>query len=937
MALSAFLRSAMAEEPASGNLFGRVRSAPSGVPLPNANVMLFHLAAPNDSVGTQITGTFALAPEGKYRLTAAAGRYRLLVTHVSHHPANVLGVEILPGTSAEVDIALFPSVTTTIRTISVRAKAIRNTEAALLTQHRKSVSVGDALSAEQITKSGDSDAAEALQRVSGLSLVDNRYVFVRGLGERYSSTQINGSTIGSPEPNKRVVPLDLIPAALVDNITIQKTYTPDQPAEFGGGSVNINTRDFPGHRTWSISLGAGNRPGTTGGTFYTYRGGRLDFLGFDDGSRALPSLVAAMTRDQKVAPRGIGGDRGFTPEEIAAMGRAFAPIWGLEKTTALPAYDVSATYGNEYQVMRQPLGILLGGVFRSGYDTYDHEENTYEPGADGKLSKRTSYHATTSKFTAHSGLVGNISYRTDSHTTLSLRSIYNRMSDDEVRRYEGLNVDHGVLLRDTRLRYVARSLWSSNFGAVHRFAARDGVELSWHVNYSRAALDEPDRREYIYEYREREEGEGQWEISRRSNSQGFTRMYGAVRETERVFDCHLALPFSLPVGRKARAKIGCLYKEKNREAGYRRFAFKTPARGVDLTQPPESLMTPENIGGTLQTFRLHELTRATDSYDASHNMAAFYCDLNLQLTTGLRAAGGIRIEEWEQKVKTFDAFVPDGDVISVVIKKTEYLPAINLIHAVSRRTNLRAAYSATISRPDLRELSPFELTDYSSGYAETGNPELKRAWIRNYDLRAEHFPSNNELLAASLFYKQIIDPIEKTLQIAGAQLRKFPDNGEGSYLYGAELEGRINLARLGRRWSSFRLAANYCWVKSQTELGKYGVQASSKRPLEGQSPYVMNLLLYYAPQSGIYSASLLYNAHGRRLSGVGAMALPDIYEEPLHRLDLTGTLKLGRASIKLTVKNLLDDEKCFKQSGYTVHRGQPGRSVSLKLSTGCQR
>jgi TonB-dependent receptor len=273
------------------------------------------------------------------------------------------------------------------------------------------------------------------------------------------------------------------------------------------------------------------------------------------------------------------------------------------------------------------------------------------------------------------------------------------------------------------------------------------------------------------------------------------------------------------------------------------------------------------------------------------------------------------------------------------LRETDVLPSLNLTFAPGENTNLRFAYSTTINRPDLRELSPFWIIPIEGGYAETGNPELKRAKIRSYDLRLEAYPGINELAAVSVFYKDLKDPIEKSIQ-GGARPLVQPINAKNGFLYGAEFESRFGLGHLSERLSTLAISGNLTLVESETDIGDVGVQHTSKPPLQGQSPYVVNLGLYYASPFGDTNAALLYNVFGERLSALGVLAIPDIYEKPSHMLDMTVSHKLGGYKFKLSLENLLDDAVQFEQEqpsdgvGFITHRSKKGRSISLSVSVG---
>lgn len=915
-----------------GSIHGFVTTE-DGEPLPFANVEVLRLGAPSDTLGYRIGRTQSRVPSGEFRIEVDPGSYRVVASYVSCLPRSITPVHVTPGAASALQIRLRRRMLT-LAPIQVRASRLRSSAEAVLTRQQQAPVVSDAISSEQMRRAPDGNAAEAVHRVTGLSTVDSRYVFVRGLGERYSSTLINGAPVSSPEPNRRVVPLDLIPSQLLDNIFIQKTYTPDQPAEFGGGTVNINTRDFPGSRLLTVAVSGGGVRNPGSGAYRTYHGGKLDFLGLDDGTRDMPELVRTLAGEERVVPRGVGSEAGFTRDEIAAMGEAFNKVWTAQQESPPPGYGLNAAYGDEWKLLGNSLGFLLGGVFRNSFRQNRHQESTYDLGANGLLEPRTQYDVQTSEMRVQLSGLANLAYRIGENTRLRLSTLYNHAAEDEYRFYEGLNEDHGARLRDTRLRFLARSMWASNLSGQHGMPRLGGSTLDWRISYSTAAMDEPDRREYEYEWRPDEEGEGgSWELSVRSASMGFTRMYGALDERERGFSAEWGLPLRLWAG-DARLRAGFQESHRDREVGYRRFGFSPPVGGWDHSLPPESLMVDARIGGTTREFRLIELTRATDAYTAHFDARAPYFIFDGALLPRLRLLTGFRVESWSQVVETFDPFVPGESAIPARLEERDVLPCANLTYALTPETNLRAAFSRTISRPDLRELTPFELSQYESGWVMQGNPELKRARLNNYDVRVESFFGDAELFALSLFYKKFYDPIELTLRLAGAALRQVPENGEGGHLYGAEVESRLRLGRLWPRLSSYTLVGNLTEVRSETRLDKEGWHTTKERPLAGQSPYLLNLMLFHGPSHERYGSSLLYSLYGRRLDGVGVGGMADIYEQAHGTLDSSLWVAWKGLRWSLNASNLLDQELRWTQGDYVVRSTRRGRAVGFSISHG---
>ena len=919
---------------------GRVVSAQTGEALPYATVALSKLGSPADTAGTSAGGAFSMA-DGTYRLPAAPGTYRLIVSFVTYRTKKSAVFEVKAGAPpVSMDFALIPEAAQ-IQTIQVTAKVIRDSDAAVLAKQRRAPAVSDGVGANQIAKTSDSNAAEVMQRVTGVSTIAGRYVYVRGLGERYSSTEINGATIGTPEPNRRVVPLDLFASGLLDNVVVQKTYTPDQPGEFGGGVVNISTRDFPGKRIADFSISSGINGSTTGKGFQQPAGGRWDFLGFGDGMRDLPEPIKQLPANQRVQVTYCDTCPGLHPDQIAQLGRSFNKNWTATAKRALPSLGLSGTYGNEVHLFDRPLGVLASFSY-SGGRQYSQGRDLFLSPDVAHIKVNTDYQTQTWTSSVLWGALLNSSYRVNDFNTVTLRAMYNRSAEDETRTYQGYNDDWTAYASNMRFDYVDRGLFAGSVSASSFLGWPHGSTLDLRFNYSRANRDEPDRRSYTYT---RDDPSVPWTLSAKGGESYITRKFGAMLEEERGPEAVVSLPFKQWSHLDSKLKAGFSYRNKDRDSRWRSFYFKQPHIDSLSELPINRLMADSLISGDNQRpgFILDEATQPTDNYRAHQDVTSEYLMSDLALNSRLRAVGGARVEHARVSFDAWDIFgkAPDEPSYHVRRNNTDVLPSVNLTYTASSATNVRAAFSSTISRPDFRELSQQYMYDFVSGYPEIGNPQLKRARIHNWDLRVENYPGANELLAISVFYKKLIDPIERSLQGANGQLVYKPVNAHSGYLQGAEAEARLGLDRVANPLAPFGLSANYTRVKSDTDIKGLGVETESHRPLQGQSSYVLNLGLFYSRSAKGLSGAVMYNVFGRRLASAGAEGLPDIYEQPRQSLDLTATRPVGPSKLKLSLENLLNQDVRFEQSALRgkiqagqrlVHSTHAGRGVSLSLS-----
>ena len=441
---------------AKGAMTGKVLDAEYRQPLPNARVGAYTIA-PGDSAWTMVAGA-ATELDGKFRLPVPVGTYRLIVSLQSYTPTVREDLKVLPESIVDVTLILTPK-PIQIQGVQVKGEVKAGTEAGALLNQKKAAVVSDAVTSEQIGKTTDSNAAEALQRVTGLSVVEGKYVFVRGLGERYSSTQVNGSTVSSPEPNKRVVPLDVFPAGVLDQVVVQKTYTPDQDAEFAGGVVSLSTKDFVQGHTFTPTASIGYSANAVQRSYLSYPGGKLDFLGFDDGTRALPDLIP---KDQRATQSTLGGP-GFPAEQLQEMGRSFQDVWEGREQHASPNYAVGGAYSGGFKVLGKDAGFLGSVSLTNDFVSLDRQNNAYA-GLYDQLAPIYTYQVTESVGKTLGGALANFSLRPSASSTIRLRGLYTRSSEDATRISNGPNFDYGTPgVRIEHLGYVERGLSS---GAV---------------------------------------------------------------------------------------------------------------------------------------------------------------------------------------------------------------------------------------------------------------------------------------------------------------------------------------------------------------------------------------------------------------------------------------------------------------------------------------
>lgn len=901
----------------SGRIVGKVVDERTGEALSGAQVSV---ARRGVGALTDLSGRYSLN-------RVPSGVHSLAVQLIGYGQKTVTGVEVVADRPTIMNLSLSPRAIA-LQEITVSAAAERGSTTALLSERRKAGVVMDAIGEEQIARSPDGDAAAVLARSPGVSVVDDRYVYVRGLGERYGNATLNGAPMASSEPDRKVVPLDIIPSDFIESIVTTKTFSPDQPGDYAGGLVQIRTRDFPATRILRFSGSGTFDTETTFKDGLHSAGGGLDFLGFDDGFRDLPGLVPA---DRRLS-RG-----NFTPEQLARIGKAFGPVWGPQRRALPLEGGFKAVLGDEHAIGDNALGYLATVNYANAWgNKTDLVERVFS--LAGLEEPEVDYTGTATAHSVALGGMAQLSYNLSPTHRLTTSAVYNHVTLDEARILEGFNLDTSADRRNTRLQYVEQSLMNGQLKGQHELL---GARVEWRGDYKRSERYEPNTREVLY----RDIGDGRfaWDQFIQSGSifhQDMTEDgYGGALD--------IRIPFGFR-GLPATFVAGGLADTRVRDTFTRRFRF-LPAGNIPTEVrllDPDRLFSPENIGPHM--FEIQEATFRADNYDASQDIYAAYGMFDLELLPGLRAVTGVRVEWTDQWVQASDLF--DGAILEplpgALLDDVDVLPSLNLTYGVSDRMNVRLGASRTVARPYFRELAPLTFADYAGGYLTVGNPTLARTLIRNLDVRWEWFPELGSLVAVSGFYKEFDDPIEVLVFPSSEFIRSWINADEATN-FGAELELRAPLAWISPALDDLALNWNLTLVDSEVATGgtariyvagsgPLDIDVLSKeRPLQGQSMLMTNLGLTYSNEGSGTAFTALYNRFSDRIASVGTEFLDDIVERGRHRLDLVLEQAIGSdIGLKLSAKRLLGNEVEFTQGGDVLRAWTTGRELSLSFSWG---
>lgn len=852
------------------------------------------------------------------------------VTHQQFESQSFIPAGVAGSQMPEILLTL-KEATSELEEVRVLAPVIRGGISALVELRRKNRGVAEVLGSEQMARTGDSDAAASLRRVTGLTLVAGKYVYIRGLGERYSSILLNDSTLSSPEPARRVVPLDLFPTNVLESVVIEKSYSSELPGEFGGGTIRIGTKPIPDRFSAKVSLGLGFGADSQS---LSYDGGQLDFFGIDDGTRQLPSLISDQTSDgRRLKEQNPLFLNGFTATELQAMGRSFKNTWSATEDTVTAVPSLSLSIGNRFQpAPRFTVGGQLGALFGSDADFLEKKSTRYSIGSGGGLvsdSDSVSLEATREVRLAGTTDFGASMKTTAGEQKVSSSLLILRNSEDSVASSKESNSNGRY--QTTDLNWVERQLFIRQLRGEHELKP---FTVKWRHSLSDASRIAPDSRSHRYIFEN-----GRYVFSTRAdgNQRSFSQL------NDRTVEWGADIKSSLETTDLGRwdLSLGLVKTERTRASGLRRFHFRdvrAPGSNLDLTKPVEEILNEENISPN--SFQVLETTRETDNYRAGQTVHGRSATLDWIPRSGIRISYGVRHETSEQDVLTYNLFDPENKPVRAGLFSEDILPALGasweFAVSGSSRQQLRTTYSETVSRPDFKELSTAPYTDEETGQEIIGNNRLRGAILKNTDVRYEWYMNTEESLSLAVFRKEFQHPIEQIIRPGSdGTIRSF-DNAESALNTGVEFETRIKLRRISDLLRRLTFATNIALIESTVELsaGNQGVQTSNSRPLQGQSPWVVNLQLFYDRPTSKINAGLLFNMIGPRIREAASGGLPDLYEQPIQQLDAVASWSMADQPFtwQLRLKNLLDPETKLTQGDQTALSYRRGRALSVSIS-----
>lgn len=896
-----------------GVVWGRLVDKDSGEPALEAQIKV-------KSTGQTVLTDY----EGYYRLELPPGKYQLEVFYEMYEPETLSGVPVQAGRVDRHDVRL-TSQEGAVEEIVIEDHAETETIAGLALKRQRAVASGDAVGREEIAKTADTNAAQAAQRVVGANIVGGRFVYVRGLGERYTNALLSGFPLPSPEPDRVAVPLDVFPSQVLDSLTIVKVFTPDIPADFAGGSVQIETRSVPTKPLFQVTLKGGINTQSTFQDRLTSSSSSTDWLGFDDGLRGLP---ASVPRDYAAAQGSPKPDGTFvTQEELVQPGRDINWKRSPVMSGTPPNHSLTAVGGNTWTFKNgQKVGLLGSLTYSRNFEKYtDMVLKQYLPDAIDERGFReaTDYLVDRGVDSVRWGAFGKFSYLPSQDHKITVSGLHSQLADNQVSLFKGVVTDTGLDYRASQLSWVQRGVSYGILTGEHKLDPLNGAQIEWNLSISRASRDQPDQRDVAYSY-VAGSPEGVWNYVDTANS---ARSFWST-QTEDAYGGRL--DWTQPIVKGATdlaAKFGAFVNAKQRSFLARRFnyqrnfaGFSDPAiqdlyvcRGNDYQlNCPDKLFQDDNIDSAIM---LNEGTQLGDRYDAKLNVYAGYAMLDADIAKKFHVVAGPRVEWTEQ---TLDPYTTAGAIDpenSAALYSTDFLPAIATVYNATEQAKARMSYGRTLARPQLRELAPFAFTDYFGGTIQSGYPDLTMTTIDNVDTRLEYwFEGAADVAAFSMFYKHFTNPIEVVVFPGSSTNTITFRNSPGADLIGFELELRKSLGFLTTKLRGLSVITNFTAARSRVEVVDPGdVLTSTSRPLVNQAPWTFSFALNYEAKFGL-NARAIYKVSGPTLVAVGTVGLPDAYQHPVHSLDFAVSQKfMDHWNLQLQLQNLLNSPTVVSQ------------------------
>ena len=879
--------------------------------------------------------------EGEFELDGLKpGTYTLFITHIGYQ-ATQAQVRAAKDSVMTVSIGLRTE-EQKLKGVTVKAVRNKNTETAVIQMTQKSAQVTNNISAQEISRSQDSNAGEAIKRVSGISLIDDKFVMVRGLSQRYNNVWVNGSAVPSSEADSRAFSFDIIPSSQIDNLTIVKSPSAEYPADYSGGFIMVSTKEIPTENSFSVSVGGNWNTSSAFRNFLYSKGSGTDFLGFDNGKRSLSGGINATLAPQLNASGAKVGDYA-----VSLLGNGLNNDWRVRTKTPVGDLKLGANLNHRWNIGGRTLGLLAAVNYTNEYRTYlGMVNNLY--GVYDAINDRPNYlrQSVDDQYNnnVRLGAMLNLTFLSkDRKHKYQLKNIFNQLATNRYTWRDGVSAQSN-LERSAEYFYRSRTTYNGQIAGSHTFTSD---ALDWNAGYAYANRHQPDRRRYLVD------DAIESEVYALSTGNDISREWTQLDEhilSAGVNDKH---HFKLG-GFEPDLQVGAYGEYRSREYVTRDFIYNwnqannNMPEGFRYSDIPTLLSNTDNMG--YDKLYLLEQKQMRNNYRGQNTLGAGYATVTLPLGK-FSVHAGVRFEHNDMKLISNTRDYEKSETSSHY-KTDDFFPSLNTTYKLNDQHQVRFSYGRSINRPEFREVSPSVYYDFDLASNVQGNTELKSCYIDNVDLRYEWYPARGEYISLAAFYKHFDSPIEWTYTVAGGtDLVYSYKNAKSANNYGLELEIKKSLDFIGLKGLSWSF--NGALIKSRVQFASGSREKN--RPMQGQSPYLINTGLIYKNEAIDMDVALLYNRIGKRIVGVGRSEgstgddvnsnVPNSYEMPRNTIDLSLTKRFGKKlELKCYVKDLLAESVYYKQFADVtyadgsqreveeiVRRYKPGRNIGVQL------
>lgn len=863
--------------------------------------------------------------------------YTLYINYVGYKTQKIDGVQ---AKDADQVIALQPD-EQQLKEVTVTAVERRNTDAAMIQVAKNSPVIVSNVSAQEISRTQDTNAGEVIRRVPGVSLIDDKFVMVRGLSQRYNNVWVNGGAVPSSEADSRAFSFDIIPSSQIDNLTIVKSPSAEYPADYSGGFIIVNTKEIPAENSFNIAVGGNWNTSSAFQDFSYSKGSGTDFLGFDNGLRNLNGGIQANLNPQLDANGKPVGDYA-----TSLLGNGLNNDWLVKNRKPLGDLKLAASLNQRWMLGGRTLGMLAALNYTNEYRTYENMENNLY-GIYDAANDKPNYlrHSVDDQYNnnVRLGAMLNFTFLSkDGNHKYQLKNIFNQLATSRYTWREGVSAQSN-LERSAEYYYRSRTVYNGQLTGKHTFTSD---ALDWSIGYAYANRHLPDRRRFLIDDA-LESG-----VYALSTGNDISREWTQL--DEQILSLNINDKHHFKFGSfEPDLQVGAYGEYRTREYQTRNFIYNWNVSANNMPSDfrhsdiPTLISNEANMG--YDKLYLLEEKQMRNNYRGHNTLGAGYLAMSLPFgKLGIHA--GVRFEHNDMELITNSRDYEKSES-SRHYKTDDVFPSLNTTYKISNQHQARLSYGRSINRPEFREVSPAVYYDFDLASNVQGNTELKNCYVDNLDLRYEWYPSRGELISLAVFYKHFDSPIEWTYTVAGGtDLIYSYKNAKSANNYGVELDIRKNLDFIGLK--DFSWSFNGALIKSKVQFEKGAKEED--RPMQGQSPYLINTGIFYKNEPLKMDIALLYNRIGKRIIGVGRSEgstgddsnsrVPHSYEMPRNTIDLSLAKKFGNhLELKLNVRDLLAEKIYYKQfADVTYSDGskkeveeiarcyKPGRNIGLQ-------